>query len=150
MELVRCPAELGTASRTVIVSSVSSDSHTWNLVYLQLVLEEAGCRVVNLGPCAPDQLIVAECLKNRPDLLVVSTVNGHGFQDGSRLIRVLRNHSELRQMPVVIGGKLGISGPDHRSSASLIDAGFDGVFEEDADIQLFRSFVAALPVGVTS
>lgn len=29
----------------VVVSTMASDSHTWNLVFLQLVLEELGHRV---------------------------------------------------------------------------------------------------------
>ncbi|MFD0586215.1 hypothetical protein [Dactylosporangium darangshiense] len=50
----------------VIVTTVSSDAHTWNLVYLQLLLEELGCRVTNLGACTPDETILRECRLRRP------------------------------------------------------------------------------------
>ncbi len=75
-----------------------------NLVYLQLVLEEIGHTVANLGPCPPDELVVDNCLELRPELVVVSSVNGHGFTDGLRLIRALRAVPELAGTPVVIGG----------------------------------------------
>ncbi|HEY7592086.1 MAG TPA: cobalamin-dependent protein [Actinophytocola sp.] len=127
---------------TVLVSSVASDAHTWNLVYLQLVLEELGHRVINLGACVPDDLLVAECLRARPDLVVISTVNGHGRRDGRRVIGRVRTCQELAATPVVIGGKLGIDGPrakDHR--AVLLDAGFDAVFEDAAGPAQLRSYV---------
>jgi methylaspartate mutase sigma subunit len=134
---------------TVIVTSVASDSHNWNLVYLQLLLEELGHGVVNLGPCVPDELLLAECLQGRPDLVVVSSVNGHGFFDGMRLIGRLRAQPELATTTTVIGGKLGIAGPGgSRSRDELKGAGFDEVFEEDRDISEFYSFVGKLPRGV--
>lgn len=38
---------------TVVLAGTSSGSHTWNLAFLQLLLAEQGCGVVNLGPCPP-------------------------------------------------------------------------------------------------
>jgi methylaspartate mutase sigma subunit len=133
----------------VVVTSVSSDAHTWNLVYLQLVLEELGHRVLNLGACVPDDLVVSECLRVRPALVVVSSVNGHGHRDGTRLIGRIRARPELARTPVVIGGKLGIDGSDGRDRVeSLRSSGFDAVFERDAGTDSFVSFVAQLSVGV--
>jgi N-dimethylarginine dimethylaminohydrolase/methylmalonyl-CoA mutase cobalamin-binding subunit len=130
---------------TVVVTSVASDSHTWNLVYLQLVLEELGHRVVNLGACVPDDLLVSECLRIRPDLVVVSTVNGHGFHDGMRMIGRIRACQELAATPVVIGGKLGIAGPAGRASRDqLRAAGFDAVFEEGGGIAALTSLAGQL------
>ncbi|HEU5265514.1 MAG TPA: cobalamin-dependent protein [Jatrophihabitans sp.] len=115
---------------SVLVTTVASDSHTWNLVYLQLALEELGHQVRNLGPCVPPENVVREALRSRPDLVVVSTVNGHGYRDGIKLIRALRRRPELLSLPVVIGGKLGIAGPAGRDGrAQLRAAGFDAVFE---------------------
>jgi methylaspartate mutase sigma subunit len=134
---------------SVVVTSVSSDSHTWNLVFLQLVLEELGHRVLNLGACVPDELLVTECLRVRPDLIVVSTVNGHGFRDGMRLIGRIRACPELATTPVVIGGKLGIAGPGGRQSRDqLRSAGFDAVFEEGTGMAAFLSLTEQLTVSV--
>jgi len=120
--------------RTVIVSGVSSDSHTWNLVFLQLLIEELGFHVVNLGPCVPDELAVSECLARSPAMVVFSSVNGHGYQDGLRVIERLRANAELAAVPMVIGGKLGISGGESAGHVDdLLAAGFDAVFDDRTD-----------------
>lgn len=132
----------------VVVTTMASDSHTWNLVFLQLLLEELGHRVTNLGACVPDELLVAECRRIKPDLVVLSSVNGHGFHDGLRVITALRACPELARTPTVIGGKLGIagSGTPTRQQA-LLTAGFDGVFEEGGSVLDFQSFIGSLPSG---
>jgi methylaspartate mutase sigma subunit len=141
-----------TAGRgTVVVSGVASDAHTWNLVFLQLMIEELGYEVVNLGPCVPAELLVAECEQHQPALVVISSVNGHGYQDGMRLIDAVRSSPELVATPVVIGGKLGVAGElDEGSAARLVSAGFDAVFEDGAKtIVPFYEFMAALPSAAT-
>jgi methylaspartate mutase sigma subunit len=84
---------------SVVLTGVSSDSHTWNLVFLQLLIAEHGCRVTNLGPAVPADLLVAECLRIDPDLVVVSTVNGHGAADGLAAIAALRAEPRLADTP---------------------------------------------------
>jgi methylaspartate mutase sigma subunit len=139
------------SSLSVVVTSVASDSHTWNLVYLQLALEELGHQVVNLGACVPDELLISECLRIRPDLVVVSSVNGHGFIDGMRLIGRIRAYQELTCTPVVIGGKLGIAGPGgRRNRDQLLSAGFDAVFEESTGIADLKAFTERLTASVTT
>jgi methylaspartate mutase sigma subunit len=133
---------------SVVVTSVVSDSHTWNLVFLQLALEELGHDVRNLGPCVPPEDVLAECLRARPDVVVVSTVNGHGLRDGAQLIGRIRARPELTTLPVVIGGKLGIAGPAGRHGrARLRSAGFDAVFEEGAGIAALRSLTELVQAG---
>ncbi|MCG8914806.1 cobalamin-dependent protein [Actinokineospora sp. PR83] len=135
----------------VLLSSVSSDSHTWNLVFLQLLLEEAGHQVVNLGACVPDGLLIAEVGQRRPDAVVISTVNGHGRVDGARLVTALRSHPFAADLPVVIGGKLGVSGPDPATAEHLLRAGFTAVFQDDAGpehlIGTLRAALEPAPVG---
>ena len=125
---------------TVLVSSVESDSHTWNLVYLQLVLEEHGCRVINLGACVPDDMLLREAVRHAPDLVVISSVNGHGATDGCSVMGRLRACVELDGVPVVIGGKLGTDGASHEGR--LRDAGFDAVFEGDDAIERLVDLLA--------
>ncbi|MFD5103482.1 cobalamin B12-binding domain-containing protein [Streptomyces albidochromogenes] len=129
-------------SLKILLAGTASDSHTWNLVYLQLFMEEQGHRVTGLGPCVPDDLLVAACTEPRPELVVVSSVNGHGYRDGLSAVRALR--SAGIQVPVVVGGKLGVAGradPAHR--ALLLDAGCTAVFD-DGDVEALRVFTAAL------
>ncbi|HEY1575408.1 MAG TPA: cobalamin-dependent protein [Pseudonocardiaceae bacterium] len=129
-------------SATVVVSSTASDSHTWNLVYLQLLIQELGHTVHNLGACVPPDLLVAECTRLTPDLVVISSVNGHGWADGLRLAPRLRAVPGLSGTGLVIGGKLGTDG---RRSVGwrqrMLTAGFDRVFD-DGDIVAFIAFVA--------
>ncbi|MEW2252404.1 MULTISPECIES: cobalamin-dependent protein [unclassified Streptomyces] len=132
--------------RRVVLSTVSSDAHTWNLVFLQLLLEEMGHEVVNLGPCVPDRLLLDSVRRIRPDLLVVSTVNGHGRLDGARVIRKLRADPVAGDTPAVIGGKLGIDGDEGSTAArELVDAGFDAVFTDTADTAAIGRVLGALP-----
>ncbi|MFC4536704.1 methylaspartate ammonia-lyase [Sphaerisporangium dianthi] len=141
---------LGPTRLHVIVSSTQSDSHTWNLVFLQLLIEELGHRVVNLGCCVPDDLLVTECLRRQPDVVVLSTVNGHGWIDGKRVVRRLREQPELAGLRMVIGGKLGIAQHgDRRTTDTLLAAGFDAVFEDGVEIDSFRSYLHSL-AAVTS
>ncbi|MFB7664792.1 cobalamin B12-binding domain-containing protein [Kitasatospora sp. NPDC056138] len=135
---------------SVIVAGGTSDSHTWNLVFLQLLLEEMGFEVVNLGPCVPAELLIAESLARRPALLVVSSVNGHGYQDGIRMISKLRERAELAAVPAVIGGKLGISGGQSAEQlAELVNAGYDAVFDDGAEgIASFQRLLDSLPQRV--
>ncbi|MGA3681058.1 cobalamin B12-binding domain-containing protein [Pseudomonas graminis] len=126
----------------VLLTNVSSDSHTWNLVFMQLLLEFMGHDVVNLGACSPDELIIERCAAENFDLLVVSTVNGHGNIDGERLVRKLRARADLPQPMAVIGGKLGIHGEgDDSHLQRLLDAGFNAVFNAASSILQFESFV---------
>ncbi|MFE5734568.1 MULTISPECIES: cobalamin B12-binding domain-containing protein [unclassified Streptomyces] len=126
----------------VLVSSVSSDSHTWNLVFLQLLLEEMGHEVTNIGSCVPDELLIEECRRVRPDLVVISSVNGHGALDGARAVRRLRGEPDLRDLRVVIGGKLGVTGSEAGTyGPGLLAAGFDAVFEDAAGVNDFRDYL---------
>lgn len=142
---VRPPAPAGSAGLDVVVTTVASDSHTWNLVYVQLLLEELGHRVTNLGACVPDDVLIDECARSRPDLVVVSSLNGHGFTDGLRLIGRLRAERELAALSAVIGGKLGIAGPGAGDRGDILRAaGFDMVFEDGAGTASFQSFLGRL------
>lgn len=137
----------GCSTVTVLLSSTSSDSHTWNLVFLELLINEMGHDVINLGPCVPDQVLLDECNLHRPDLVVLSSVNGHGYRDGLRIVRRLRSCDHLRSTPIVIGGKLGVAGRrDQHGAGSLLNAGFDAVFEGESAVSGFRSFVGSLPM----
>lgn len=128
----------------VLVAGGASDSHTWNLAFLQLLVEEMGHHVVNLGPCVPEDLLAAECRAQAPDLVVLSSVNGHGYGDGLRAVERLRREPGQSAVPVVIGGKLGVAGGQDESAARrLLDAGADAVFD-DGDLNAFQTFVTKL------
>ncbi|MFF0483826.1 cobalamin B12-binding domain-containing protein [Streptomyces sp. NPDC004435] len=126
----------------ILLSGTASDSHTWNLVYLRLFLEELGYEVVGLGPCVDAELLVDACRRHAPDAVVLSSVNGHGYRDGLAAVRGLRAEPALAALPVVLGGKLGVAG--HRQDddvARLLEVGCDAVLGDD--LAALRAFLAA-------
>jgi len=129
-------------SKRAVIATVPSDSHMWNLVYIELVLRENGWAVNNLGACTPAELVVETCLAERPEMLVVSSVNGHGHIGGRKLIGQIRSQSELDYLPVVIGGKLGTLGANNSEFVEpLIAAGYSAVFMEAAGLEAFGRFI---------
>jgi methylaspartate mutase sigma subunit len=132
----------------VLIAGGASDSHTWNLVYLQFVVEEAGHHAVNLGPCVGAGLLAAECRRHAPDLVAVCSVNGHGHRDGLDAIAVLRGDPALAALPVVIGGKLDVDGGRDTEGIRLLSAaGYTAVYA-DGDTGPFRDLLATLAAGV--
>ncbi|MDQ1616319.1 MAG: methylaspartate mutase sigma subunit, partial [Actinomycetota bacterium] len=91
------------------------------------------------------QEVVAHCRTALPDLIVFSSVNGHGVQDGMRVVAAVRGCPDLIGTPVVIGGKLDTVGGHPTVADQLLAAGFDRVFPEGAALSAFRSFVAQVP-----
>lgn len=127
---------------TVLITTGSSDAHTWNLVFLQKVVEEAGHRVVNLGPCVPEDVLVDSCLRHKPDLIVFSSVNGHGLTDGLRVMDALRSAPGAAGVPAVIGGKLTTAGAlTEEQLGRLVAAGFSAVFD-DASLPAFKALLS--------
>lgn len=130
-----------------IVTTIPSDSHTWNLVFLQLMLEGMGHEVVNLGACVPTDVLIEECRLRRPDAVVVSSVNGLANIEAPAIIEALRGSGDgdLAGLPVIIGGKLGILGVENqRYGEQLRSAGFDAVFTADEPIDRFLDFCEQL------
>ncbi len=149
----RAPAPARDSRLKFLVSSVPTDSHTWNLVVLQLLIEEMGHHVVNLGSCVPVPLLLSACRAERPDYVVLSTVNGHGQVDGARVIHALRADPALAGLTVVIGGRFGTRGDaDPGLRQDLLARGYDAVFPADVDrpmraVEQLREFVESRAAG---
>lgn len=127
------------------VCTVSSDSHTWNLVFLQLLLQEESWQVENLGSCTPLDVIVQHCREHRPDLLVISSVNGHGLIEAPAVIEKIRGEQELTGMPIVLGGILNVEGAvSDDEVAALQDLGCDEVLVGNDAVDNFREYLRAL------
>ena len=126
-----------------LLATVESDSHMWNLVYLQLWLGEHGLNVKNLGSCTPVGTVLSALQQRRTQLLVVSSVNGHGYSQGLELIRQVRRlHPHLS---CVIGGKLTTSEDETLAvRQSLIDAGYNQVFVGPDAIDTFSRYLGSL------
>ena len=129
-------------ARRAVIATVPSDSHMWNMVYIELLLKEHGWEVINLGACTPPDLVVDTCLAERPDMLVISSVNGHGHIGGRKVIGAVRSHPELNYLPAVIGGKLGTLGANNSVFVEpLVSAGYSAVFLENDGVAPFTEFI---------
>lgn len=123
-----------------LLSTVESDSHIWNLIYLEKLLEEHGATVRNLGSCTPVRHVIAELFEHRPDLLVVSSVNGHGHHGARVLLTEIRRAG--LDVPCVVGGKLTTAESDNdRVRRDLLDHGFTDVFVGADAIPRFLEFL---------
>ena len=130
---------------TALLTTVPSDSHMWNLIFMQLFLEERGYQVSNLGACVPFELLEASASRQRPDLIVVSTVNGHGYLDGLELSRRLASMPSRDSLHLVLGGKLGVNLTKEAEQADrLRAAGFDDVFYGVSALQDFEIFLRSI------
>jgi methylaspartate mutase sigma subunit len=131
-----------------ILATIPSDSHSWNLVFMDLLLKEHGFETVNLGVCTPIAEISRSVVQCRPDLIVISSVNGHAYLEGPRILEGLRTSGCRSTPPVVIGGKLGIKGKLNVGyAAGLLEAGFDRVFVDlpnDDGTDAFSSYLMTL------
>ncbi|QXI48070.1 MULTISPECIES: cobalamin B12-binding domain-containing protein [Pseudomonas] len=127
-----------------LLATVESDSHMWNLVYLQMWLGERGLEVKNLGSCTPVQAVLDAVEQHRhARLLVISSVNGHGYSQGLTLIHALRQ--QYPHLHVVIGGKLTTSEEQTRAvREELLGAGYNAVFTEADALDAFQHHLERL------
>ncbi|MGQ7270042.1 cobalamin-dependent protein [Marinobacter nauticus] len=133
------------AGKHILITTVQSDSHTWNLIYIQLVLEELGATVTNLGSCVPIEASVSEIGSCNPDLVIVSSVNGHGYYQGMELIKHARSVLAGRLPPIVIGGKLSTNTETNATiETDLVSAGYNAVFLGDEAIADFKNYLSSI------
>ncbi|NQZ11150.1 MAG: cobalamin B12-binding domain-containing protein [Algicola sp.] len=124
--------------KKALLTTIPSDSHGWNLIYMELLLKEQGYDVNNLGVCVPNDLVIDECEKNEPDLVVVSTVNGHGYMEGKQLARSLAKQKQRLGFELCIGGKLNTDPTKlAKQVENLKSSGFDGVYAGPAAVVQF-------------
>jgi methylaspartate mutase sigma subunit len=123
-----------------VLGTIESDAHTWNLVYLELLLSEQRVTTINMGPCVGSRQLIDAVARHAADALVVSTVNGHGALQLRHLIRKARRALGHRLPPVVVGGKLAVSAAKEREVKRELSAlGCSGVFiGEDAVPEFLR------------
>lgn len=126
----------------VILTGTPSDSHMWNLIFLELFLQENGCQVLNLGPCTPLEQVYRTLEKSFFDLVVISSVNGHLFQDAITMIASFPHLASPHLPPFVVGGKIGISEKSAMfQKKKLLKLGYDDVFIEADSLDRFKKYL---------
>lgn len=77
---------------------------------------------------------------------MISSVNGHGLEEGRDLARAVRAHPELRHVPLVIGGKLDTAGSQSEDDfLPLLEAGFDAVLVGETAVPQLLALLEQLP-----
>jgi methylmalonyl-CoA mutase cobalamin-binding subunit len=90
---------------------------------------------------APDELAAA-CCEEKPSLVALSSVNGHGRVEAIEALDALRGAGCVPGTPIVIGGKLTTSvDSDSVAQEQLLDAGFSGVFTGASALAEFDAFL---------
>jgi methylaspartate mutase sigma subunit len=126
----------------VLLTTIASDSHGWNLVFMEMFLQEKGWPALNLGTCVPAEMVVKCCGEGEIDLVVVSTVNGHGWMEGLELAGRIQAELGEQRPWLAIGGKLGVSAAEEEARAEeLRRAGYDGVFYGPSALEEFTVFL---------
>ncbi len=128
--------------KKAILTTIPSDAHSWNLIFMEMFLKEHGYNVINLGVCVSYEKVIKSCQRHRPEIVVVSTINGHGYFEGIELAEKLCFIKNSCKMKLVIGGKI-------TTGQSQIDmwidklriAGFDAVFCGGKAIVEFQNFL---------
>ncbi|MFJ4192654.1 cobalamin B12-binding domain-containing protein [Pseudomonas sp. NPDC089534] len=134
-------------NKTALLATVPSDSHSWNLVFMEFLLNDLGYKVENLGPNTPMDEVIDRLNRKGNAIVVVSTVNGHGYLEGAELAERIR--SETRHAGgLYIGGKICTENDDRtiaRHSETLRAAGFDEVFDDSVadSFDTFQELVTA-------
>ena len=126
----------------VLITTIPSDSHTWNLMYMRLLVAEHGAAVDCLGGCVPYTHTADQVVAQKPDLVIVSTVNGHGSQQGGELLHIARDRLGASTPPFVIGGQIAVETARYPVAAeALIRAGYERVFYRESAIPAFNRFM---------
>ncbi len=125
------------------VATIPSDAHSWNLIYLELLLTDAGLAVTNLGPCTPIDILVTFCRELRPELIVISSVNGLAALEAPSIAERLRRYEELSGSYLVLGGKVDTAATVGQDADVL---GFDDVFLGEAAVCDFMNSCAKMQI----
>ena len=106
------------------------------------LLEELQYEVVNLGACFPIESLVQSIHHHKPDMVLVSTLNGHGHIEGMEIIKRIKQNALLKHVTMVIGGNLGTKGSENGKYAlKLKRAGYSAVFAGKYSVQSFQAFM---------
>lgn len=96
----------------ILLAVPESDCHVVGNKLLEFFLIQNGYEVHNLGACTPAQEIAAAARELQPDAIVISSHNGHAFEDLMPLSEAMHAMG-VPGVPVYLGGKL-LVGADKR------------------------------------
>lgn len=91
----------------VLLAVPESDAHVVANTLLEYFLKQRGCPVLNLGACTPAADIAAAARDFAPDAILISSHNGHAFDDLRALPEAMAA-AGAGHVPVYLGGNLSV------------------------------------------
>lgn len=91
--------------RLAVVCAVEEEMHELAVLCLQLLLEEKGWRVVNLGAHTPFYAMTDAIEKHKPQLICISSTANMALSRNAREYDQFRAAAMKRGVPVVLGGE---------------------------------------------
>ncbi|MEU9919202.1 hypothetical protein [Streptomyces sp. NPDC051001] len=79
-------------SSHALLAGAPAGPEAWQLLHLQLTLEETGHQVTNLGAHVPEELVAHACRTHQPDLVLLACSGRHAQHEATRLSGILRPH----------------------------------------------------------
>jgi methylaspartate mutase sigma subunit len=132
--------------QSVVITSTPSDSHTWNLLFLELLFNEEGFTTHNLGCCVPITDLMGSIYTINPDLIVISSLNGLLYLDLEKMMlhikKFLMSHHRCK---LLVGGNLSTH---KRESLYLkkrfLNMGIDRVFDGKHAVKQLKNYLSSL------
>lgn len=97
---------------SVVGASVEDNHHSLGIHMVTDLFRMSGWRAVFLGSSMPHRDLARSALDFGADLLALSVTLSPQIQRAAELIRVIRSHDELANLPILLGGQAFASAPD--------------------------------------
>ena len=108
-------------------------------------MKERGIDVQNLGICVPEEELISVIKLGSPDLVVLSSLSGHLFQECKNLITCAKSHKLLETTQFVVGGNPTTSKASADFiSKKLVSLGFTRTFFGDQSEKKFESYLKGI------
>ncbi len=111
----------------ILLATLPSDAHSWNLLFVHMLLAEHGLALDNLGVCTPLPVLLRACVQRHPRVVLISATNGHHAVEGMLLAQHIHETLGSSRPALALAGDLTSPGRGH-GFQDLLAAGFDAVF----------------------
>lgn len=102
--LRECLRKTATDERRAVVCTVEEEMHELAILCVQLILEEKGWKVFNLGAYTPFYAAADAMEKHRPELICISSTANMALSRNAREYAQFRAAAEKRAVRLVLGG----------------------------------------------
>ena len=90
---------------TLVMGVIGADVHAVGNKILEYAFSQAGINVINLGVMVAQEEYIAAAVETNADLIVVSSLYGHGEID-CRGLREKCDEAGLKNIPIYVGGNI--------------------------------------------